>query len=275
MTNINHSVRSLAQQYPKSPLASSTSSAPLQIYLTARSPERGNAALTDLQKDPTLANNSSVKITFAELDINNPSSIKSFASQISKNHPDGIDILVNNAGIAQNGFNADVARDTMKTNYYATVEMCETFLPLFRKTPLGKGTSRLVNVASIAGTLGKYPKEIQEKFRNATSKKDVDLLMKDYVDGVVDGTFEQRGWPSLAYSVTKSGVIGYSRVLAKEAGDRVLVNACCPGYVNTDMTKGNGVKTVEQGAKTPVLLSLDDLGSKSGGFWQEEKELAW
>jgi carbonyl reductase 1 len=45
--------------------------------------------------------------------------------------------------------------------------------------------------------------------------------------------------------------------------------------VNTDMTKGKGVKTVDEGAKTPVMLALGDIGGKTGGFWQSEKEVAW
>ena len=48
-------------------------------------------------------------------------------------------------------------------------------------------------------------------------------------------------------------------------GGSVLVNACCPGYVNTDMTKGNGAKTVDQGAKTPVMLALGKNWWEDGG----------
>ncbi|CAJ2503308.1 Uu.00g107020.m01.CDS01 [Anthostomella pinea] len=55
----------------------------------------------------------------------------------------------------------------------------------------------------------------------------------------------------------------------------VLVNACCPGWVKTDMTRGGGAKTPDQGAQTPVMLALHDIGGKTGGFWQNEKEIEW
>ena len=59
------------------------------------------------------------------------------------------------------------------------------------------------------------------------------------------------------------------------ANSNVLVNSCCPGYVKTDMTGGGGPKTPDQGAQTPVMLVLEDLGGRSGGFWQHEQEIEW
>jgi carbonyl reductase 1 len=46
-------------------------------------------------------------------------------------------------------------------------------------------------------------------------------------------------------------------------------------YVNTDMTKGRGTKTTDQGAKTPVMLALKDIGGRTGEFWQSEKVIEW
>ena len=54
-----------------------------------------------------------------------------------------------------------------------------------------------------------------------------------------------------------------------------LVNSCCPGYVNTDMTKGNGTKSIDEGAQTPVLLALGDIGGSNGKFWMDERETSW
>ena len=55
----------------------------------------------------------------------------------------------------------------------------------------------------------------------------------------------------------------------------VLVNVCCPGYVRTEMTRGGGHKTPDEGAQTPVMLAIGDIGGRSGGFWQHEKEIEW
>ena len=41
------------------------------------------------------------------------------------------------------------------------------------------------------------------------------------------------------YGASKGGVIGYTRGLAKEAGDRVRVNAVSPGTIDTPMTAEN------------------------------------
>ena len=46
----------------------------------------------------------------------------------------------------------------------------------------------------------------------------------------------------------------------------VLVNSCCPGYVSTDMTNNRGAKTVDEGARTPVLLACGDIGGIAGEF---------
>jgi carbonyl reductase 1 len=40
------------------------------------------------------------------------------------------------------------------------------------------------------------------------------------------------------------------------------------------MSRGYGSKTPDQGAQTPVMLALADLGGKTGLFWQDEKVIA-
>jgi len=113
-----------------------------------------------------------------------------------------------------------------------------------------------------------------------------------------DVAIERAGYPlNRAYGVSKAGVIAFTRALAAELAERentvdqgeerigeekdintqrgILVNACCPGWVRTDMTKGRGVKTVDQGAETPVMLALENLGGRSGGYWTEGKEEEW
>lgn len=102
--------------------------------------------------------------------------------------------------------------------------------------------------------------------------------MESFKAAVSTGNEKEQGWPSAAYAVSKAGVTGMTKVVAEEAkerGDKVLINSCCPGYVNTDMTKGNGTKTVDQGAQTPVLLALGDIGEKSGLFWLGERPTEW
>ena len=61
----------------------------------------------------------------------------------------------------------------------------------------------------------------------------------------------------------------------KAQGSKVLINSCCPGYVVTDMTRGGGSKTPDEGAQTPVMLALGDIDGQTGLFWQNEKPIEW
>ncbi|KAL1790818.1 carbonyl reductase [NADPH] 3, partial [Sigmodon hispidus] len=77
-------------------------------------------------------------------------------------------------------------------------------------------------------------------------------LMKKFVEDTKNEVHEREGWPDSAYGVPKLGVTVLSRILAqqldeKRGADRILLNACCPGW---------GSRTVEEGAETPVYLAL-------------------
>ncbi|KAJ8114367.1 hypothetical protein OPT61_g3742 [Boeremia exigua] len=268
-------VRQLALQYPRSPL----NNGPLLIYLTARDKGRGEAALEQLSEDSQLKQAKALKadgglaeIKYHHLDITDESSVTDFAKYLQESHTEGIDFVINNAGIALDGFNSNIVKQTLHTNYYNTLLASRTFLPLL------KPTGRLVNVASISGALSKYSDGVCARFRAAQSEEDVSAIMRDFAAAVEQGREKDAGFPSAAYAVSKAGCIAGTKVLARlesESGGRKLVNACCPGYVNTDMTKGNGTKTPDQGALTPVLLAIQDVGGRSGEFWRDEKVVEW
>lgn len=270
-------MRNLALEYPKSPLHSG----PLLIYLTARSAERGAEAVETLNNDPQLQkakalaqDGGETTIKFQTLDISNTDSIHEFASFLKQEHPDGIDILINNAGIAMDGFNNEVVNNTLHTNYYGTLEITQLLVPHIRRD------GRLVNVSSMSGKLNKYPLELRAAFISAskTSPAACTSLMEAFKSAVAEGNEKEKGWPSAAYAVSKAGCTAMTKAIAfgeAKKGSGVLVNACCPGYVNTDMTKGGGVKTPDEGARTPVMLALADISEQAGGFWQNEKMIEW
>jgi carbonyl reductase 1 len=130
----------------------------------------------------------------------------------------------------------------------------------------------------MSGHLNKYSDDVRNRFLAAKTEKDITGIMKDFISAVEAGNEKEAGYPSAAYAVSKAGLIGGTKALARaeqEKGSKLLVNACCPGYVNTDMTKGNGTKSPDEGAQTPVMLALADIKGTTGGFWQNEKPIEW
>ena len=55
----------------------------------------------------------------------------------------------------------------------------------------------------------------------------------------------------------------------------VVVNAVSPGFVKTDMTRGNGFQTAEEGAKTPVLYALLGDDAVTGQFVDAKGNIPW
>jgi len=73
----------------------------------------------------------------------------------------------------------------------------------------------------------------------------------------------------MAYKVSKSAQNAFTAVLARE-NPNVAINACCPGWVSTDMGKmigGQPPKSPEEGARIPYRLGFKDIGGVSGRYW--------
>jgi len=177
--------------------------------------------------------------------------------------------LVNNAGINidyEKKFNADTASKTMDVNYYGTLQMCQGVIPMMSE----KG--RVVNLSSVAGHLRVIPSaDIQKQFtRETLDIPSIDKILQDYLSAVADGTYTEKGWPKeKSYSVSKVAVTAMTNVLARE-NPHLLINSCCPGWVNTEMGNlvGKPRKTEDDGAKIPVRLAVGDIGDVTGKFWE-------
>ncbi|XP_006886792.1 PREDICTED: carbonyl reductase [NADPH] 1-like [Elephantulus edwardii] len=245
------------------------------VVLTARDVTRGQTAVQQLQAE-------GLNPRFHQLDIDDLQSIRALRDFLRREYG-GLDVLVNNAGIAFK--NADPtpfhiqAEVTMKTNFFSTRNICRELLPLMK--PHG----RVVNVSSMMSvmSLKSCSPELQQKFRSDTiTEEELVALMNKFVEDSKNGVHEKEGWPNTAYGVSKIGVTVLSRIQARNLsaqrkGDKILLNACCPGWVRTDMAGPNATKSPEEGAETPVYLALlpPDAEGPHGQFVSEKKIKQW
>jgi NAD(P)-dependent dehydrogenase (short-subunit alcohol dehydrogenase family) len=90
------------------------------------------------------------------------------------------------------------------------------------------------------------------------------------------GQLSDMGGRSPAYRLSKTGLNALTRILTAElAGENILVNSCCPGWVRSDMGGPSARRSVEEGADTPVwLATLPDDGPR-GGFFRDRKAIPW
>jgi NAD(P)-dependent dehydrogenase (short-subunit alcohol dehydrogenase family) len=179
------------------------------------------------------------------------------------------DALVNNAGVSLDGFDAEVARRTIETNYRGAVRVTDEFRP--RLSP----TANVVMVSSGMGELSSVSSELRRRLLDA-------LLTRALLDELVDGFVEKvraggdlGGWPKNAYRVSKVALNAFTRLLAAELPSGQRVNAVCPGWVRTRMGGSGASRNVEKGASGIVWAATLREGDANGGFFRDAKPIDW
>lgn len=255
------------------------------IYLTARNEALGRDALkkvTDELKEVDVV----ADIRFHQLDVTNEESSRRFAEHLKKEHG-GFNVLINNAGVAfplDSTEPLDVRADvTIGINYYGTKLVSDTLVPLIQ------AGGRIVNVCSQAGLMSPdptktifktgYSQERIDYFRNPNLQvTDIDSFVEAYKKATRENNREEQGFPDSDYSeyrVSKAAEIALTLIQARELeAYNVVVNACCPGYVDTDMTGHKGTLTLDEGADTPIYLATEP-NLPSGQFWYKRKPKDW
>ncbi|HWH93908.1 MAG TPA: SDR family NAD(P)-dependent oxidoreductase [Baekduia sp.] len=171
----------------------------------------------------------------AALDVVDPDAASRLAARI-----DRLDVLVNNAATDYDtdarAVTADLDRvqRALDTNLFGAWRAAQAFAPHLRRS----GHGRIVNVSSGAGQIG------------------------------------DMGGGLPAYHLSKLALNGLTRMLAAELGqDRVLVNAVCPGWTDTDM--GRGGRPVADGARSVTWACLLEDDGPTGGFFRDGRPLPW
>jgi len=253
------------------------------VYLTARSEQLGKAALDSLNAELGGQRKCS-ELRFHQLDIADQGSIDRLKQHLQQQHG-GLDILVNNAGIAYKQSStasfAEQAEVTNRTNFFGTLHVCESLFPLLNKH------ARVVNVCSQAGLLGGWPDDrIRSQLLLAGQSLSMDKLkqiVEHFIQLAAQNQHVASGYKDSAYGVSKASEIAMSKIQQQQIdtqrpGDDILISACCPGYVDTDMTSHKGHLTIDQGAETPVYLALVAANSTDvprGEFWYQKQLCSW
>lgn len=237
----------------------------LHVALTSRDPAKGKTAAEKLRAE-------GLSVEHRTLDVAREDSARAVASDLKAEHG-AIDILVNNAGIAMDGFNAEVARNTIQTNYFGALYATSHLLPLLRE----KG--RIVMVSSGVADRSRLAAPLRARFHsNDMTLDELSSHMQAFVDAVARGNHEAEGWPSSAYCVSKIGLNKLTEILGKQLSTDsrgILCNAACPGWVRTDMGGRNASRSPAEGAETPVWLALLPEGGPQGGFFRDEAPASW
>jgi NAD(P)-dependent dehydrogenase (short-subunit alcohol dehydrogenase family) len=213
----------------------------IRVHLGSRDEARGREAAEKLRAE-------GLDVAPLRLDVTNERSVADVAKQVER-EAGRLDILVNNAGIAiddgpPSRVSLDALRRTYETNVFGLVRVTQAFLPLLRRSDAG----RIVNLSSGLGSLTQNS----------------------------DPKWQYSGVKFLAYNSSKTAVNAITIQFAWELRDTpIKVNAADPGYVATDLNRHQGIRSVEQGAATPVRLALLPADGPTGGYFNDEGRLPW
>jgi NAD(P)-dependent dehydrogenase (short-subunit alcohol dehydrogenase family) len=201
----------------------------------------GSRELEQGEKVATELQANGLVIVAKQLDVRDEASVERVARELEEEFG-RLDILVNNAGITDpwrgtaEDADFDAVKDVMETNLFGAWRLAKAVIPLMRQN----GYGRIVNVSSGMGQLS------------------------------------DMGGHSPGYRVSKTGLNALTRMLASElAGENILVNSVCPGWVRTDMGGSGARRSVGEGADTPVWLATLPDGGPSGGFFRNREPIPW
>lgn len=201
------------------------------VYLTARNIEKGKAASWGLE-------GAVADVRVECLDVTEETSVAAVADTVAKRHG-GLDVVISNAAarLYSNILQEEQIDVFIDTNNHGTYRMLKRFIPLLR--PHG----RFLVVASSFGSLLKLPQHLHQRFDvEASTLEDIETVMDTYAAAVKSGNARREGWPEWVNVASKVGQVASAKIAARmvevdRPGDDILINAACPGLLNTDSSR--------------------------------------
>lgn len=194
-----------------------------KVLLGARSSALGDAAVQAiLEEEPSAAG----RIEMVQIDVTSDESVAAAAKAVeAKLGGARLHGVLNNAGV---GFGRSIA-ETLATNLYGPKRVSEKFLPLVE----AEG-GRIVNVASASGP--NFVTTLDGEQRELFVSRDTTW---DQLQAACERYAACTDYEGIAYGLSKAALNVYTRLLAEEHPE-LRINACSPGYILTDLTKGMG-----------------------------------
>jgi NAD(P)-dependent dehydrogenase (short-subunit alcohol dehydrogenase family) len=244
------------------------------VYLASRDLHRGRAAVAGLVAEDTKWKD---RVEVVALDVTNDGSVMEASRRVADSlRGEKLYGVVNNAGIAGDAGLAAV----FETNTLGVRRVCEAFVPL------AESGGRVVNVTSAAGPsfVATCSPERQQFFLDPK-------MTWPRLRAFIDECLATSGGPTAfapkglgdgqAYGLSKACANTYTLLLAREHPE-LLVNACTPGFISTDMTRHYaesqgksaadlGMKTPAEGAKAPLHLLFGALEGSGRYYGSDAK----
>lgn len=250
------------------------------VYLGSRDAARGRAAAVGLERaHPEWKG----RLEVVALDVSSDASVAEAGRRVAESlRGEKLYGIVNNAGIG--GGPSDHAA-VFGTNTLGVRRVCEAFAPLLE--PEG---GRIVNVTSASG-----PSFVStcspERQRFFTDEQITWPRLSAFIDECIalsraraggESAFAAKGLgDGSPYGLSKACANSYTLLLARERPS-LHVNACTPGFIETDMTRPYaessgkspaelGMKTPAQGARAPLHLLFGALEGNGRFYGSDAK----
>ncbi|MBH6948058.1 SDR family oxidoreductase [Clostridioides difficile] len=166
----------------------------------------------------TILNEKNFSVKLFKADISNREDVEDMVDYCIKEFG-GLDVLVNNAGVSQDKLFTDITDEDWDNMMNINLKGSFYCSQATLKYMISEKKGNIINISSIWGISG------------ASCE--------------------------VHYSITKAGIIGMTKALAKEVGpSNIRVNSIAPGVINTDMLSGYNEEDIDALVEETPLMRL-------------------